>query len=97
MRKWDKKTALVTGLGAAVAAGAGYFATRLFRHRERGDRFAPALKDGAPPGPVGDSGNIRSAGAESMRDPPRHWDKVDEASDESFPASDPSNLRSHVD
>jgi len=24
-----------------------------------------------------------------MRDPPDHWDKVDQASDESFPASDP--------
>jgi hypothetical protein len=24
-----------------------------------------------------------------MRDPPPHWDKVDEASDQSFPASDP--------
>jgi hypothetical protein len=24
-----------------------------------------------------------------MRDPPKHWDKVDEASDESFPTSDP--------
>jgi len=24
-----------------------------------------------------------------MRDPPRRWYKVDEASDESFPASDP--------
>jgi hypothetical protein len=24
-----------------------------------------------------------------MRDPPSDWDKVDEASDESFPASDP--------
>jgi hypothetical protein len=24
-----------------------------------------------------------------MRDPPEHWDEVDEASDESFPASDP--------
>jgi hypothetical protein len=24
-----------------------------------------------------------------MRDPPVDWDKVDEASDESFPASDP--------
>jgi hypothetical protein len=24
-----------------------------------------------------------------MRDPPHHWDAVDEGSDESFPASDP--------
>ena len=31
----------------------------------------------------------RPAGAENMRGPPRQWDKVDEASDESFPASDP--------
>jgi hypothetical protein len=32
---------------------------------------------------------VRSAGPEAMRDPPDHWDKVDQASDESFPASDP--------
>jgi hypothetical protein len=32
---------------------------------------------------------IRPAGPESMRDPPRCWDAVDEAGDESFPASDP--------
>jgi hypothetical protein len=32
---------------------------------------------------------VRPAGPESMRDPPRSWDMVDEASDESFPASDP--------
>lgn len=32
----------------------------------------------------------RSAGPEAMRDGARHdWDRVDEASDESFPASDP--------
>jgi hypothetical protein len=31
----------------------------------------------------------RMAGPESMKHPPRHWDKVDQASDESFPASDP--------
>ena len=32
---------------------------------------------------------VRPAGPESMRDPPKRWDKVDEAEDESFPASDP--------
>jgi hypothetical protein len=34
-------------------------------------------------------GNGRPAGPEAMRYPPSDWDKVDEASDESFPASDP--------
>lgn len=34
-------------------------------------------------------GEARPAGPESMRDPPPQWDAVDEAGDESFPASDP--------
>jgi len=34
-------------------------------------------------------GQIRPAGPENMRDPPKHWDQVDEGLDESFPASDP--------
>jgi hypothetical protein len=34
-------------------------------------------------------GDARPAGPEAMRHPPQQWDKVDEASDESFPASDP--------
>jgi hypothetical protein len=32
---------------------------------------------------------VRPAGPQSTRDDRRGWDKVDEASDESFPASDP--------
>ncbi len=33
---------------------------------------------------------VRDAGPEAMRDPPRRtWDATDQASDESFPASDP--------
>jgi len=32
---------------------------------------------------------VRPAGKDAMRDPPKKWDKVDEESDESFPASDP--------
>lgn len=43
----------------------------------------PKLKDRpAPP-------KVREAGPEAMRDKVRKWDKVDEQSDESFPASDP--------
>ena len=33
--------------------------------------------------------HVRPAGPEAMQDPPVEWDHVDEASDESFPASDP--------
>jgi hypothetical protein len=32
---------------------------------------------------------VRPAGPDAMRDPPKEWDCVDQASDESFPASDP--------
>lgn len=35
-------------------------------------------------------GDVRDSGPEAMRDPPvRKWTNVDEASDQSFPASDP--------
>ena len=39
---------------------------------------------GAPRG-----GSLRPAGPKDMESPPQQWDEVDEASDESFPASDP--------
>lgn len=32
---------------------------------------------------------IRDAGPSQMHNPPKTWDRVDEAVDESFPASDP--------
>ncbi len=39
--------------------------------------------------PIPPEGRIRPAGPDSMHYPPRRWDSVDQASDESFPASDP--------
>jgi hypothetical protein len=48
-----------------------------------------AYKKKPPAALRGDVGEVRPAGPEAMRDPPKEWDKVDEASDESFPASDP--------
>jgi hypothetical protein len=55
------------------------------------DRRSAALRDGASVTGTGSggSGQRRPAGPDAMRDPPDKWDKVDEASDESFPASDP--------
>lgn len=32
---------------------------------------------------------VRDAGPEAMQNPPKKWDGADQASDESFPASDP--------
>ncbi|MGD9980654.1 MAG: hypothetical protein AB7H66_16565 [Hyphomonadaceae bacterium] len=42
-----------------------------------------------PPTPAADIQLIRDAGPEAMENPPKTWDEVDQASDESFPASDP--------
>ena len=45
-----------------------------------------------PVAPVASDANgnyVRTAGRREMAHPPRNWDKVDEAADESFPASDP--------
>lgn len=42
------------------------------------------------PQPAGEAGRAaRDAGPEHMEHPPKSWDRVDQASDESFPASDP--------
>ena len=51
---------------------------------------APAFKDKKKPGPKEADVQIRPAGPEGMRDQPRRkWKPEDQASDESFPASDP--------
>ncbi|MEA3054017.1 MAG: hypothetical protein QOG72_2920 [Sphingomonadales bacterium] len=95
-----RKGALLTGLAAAAAAGLGYVATRLWRRRPAeggGPGSRPAISGTGGHGAVGESGAARSAGPDAMRDPPRDWEKVDQASDESFPASDPPAINPHVD
>jgi hypothetical protein len=51
---------------------------------------AAARRDGRKPGPKDAPVQVRNAGPEAMKDQPPDWDKTDEASDESFPASDSS-------
>lgn len=50
---------------------------------------APAFRHGEQPGPEGADVQVRPAGPDEMADAPEDWDEVDEAVDESFPASDP--------
>lgn len=63
-------------------AGLGYAG---YRYYQKNGQTAPV----AFAGNQGDA-TIRDAGPEAMRsDPSRPWQKVDEESDQSFPASDP--------
>lgn len=56
----------------------------------RGDGEPAFAKEVAAEVPDEAFAKIRPAGAENMRDyDGRPWDEVDQASDESFPASDP--------
>jgi hypothetical protein len=95
---WNRKTSIIAAAGAAVVGlGAALFARRWWRG-DQGERPAPATARGkTAPGPVGQSGGGRSAGPEAMRDPPAEWERTDQASDESFPASDPPAVSPHVD
>ncbi len=51
---------------------------------------AAAMKNGKKPGPKDAPVQVRNAGEEALADKPDNWDEVDEAVDESFPASDAS-------
>lgn len=94
-----RKGATVIGIAAACAAGLGYALSSLMRRRAAGGGgpgARPAISGSGGYGAVGESGAARSAGPEAMRDPPTEWDEADQASDESFPASDPPAVK-HVD
>lgn len=71
-------------LKLAIAAGLGYGICR-YLMRERPAHRA-AFADGEASGEVVD---VRNAGPEAMASGLPDWDKVDQAVDESFPASDP--------
>jgi hypothetical protein len=90
-----KQKLLAAGAAAATGLVAAVF-TRRWR-RGAGDpdaRDAPAhASRSTEPG----HGATRSAGPEAMRDPPEDWDPIDQAADESFPASDPPAVSPHVD
>lgn len=74
----------LTTIAGLIAAGyAGY---RFLANGGHSGRAAFADGQGSASG----FSQVRDAGPQAMRDPPaREWTKVDEYSDESFPASDP--------
>jgi len=68
----------------ATAGAVGYVLYRyLKKEKPAGDRVAFAS------GEATGGHEVRNAGPESMRSDPPQWDHIDEASDESYPASDP--------
>ena len=92
--KINRTTAILATIGAAACGYAAVTAyRRLFGDEARG---APALADDEQHA-AEDFSSTRSAGPDAMRDPPKRWSEVDQASDESFPASDPPPVGSRVD
>ena len=80
----------LVGLGACLAVLAIALSRRRTDAFRQGRHGALAPDEPAANAPRGAFGLVRNAGPESMRDGERgRWDRVDEASDESFPSSDP--------
>ena len=99
LMRWNRTTSIIAAAGAAVVGFGAAIAARRYWIAEREEDVPAAAhsRGKTAPGPVGQSGAARSAGPEAMRDPPEEWEKVDQASDESFPASDPPAVGSKVD
>lgn len=86
-------TAILATIGAAAL---GYAAVTAYRRRSERDPRAAALSE-SEQDIASDASPTRAAGPDAMRDPPKGWSRADQASDESFPASDPSPFGSRVD
>ena len=75
------------GLLRMAALGALGFVGWKYYEKSK-DKSPPAFATGQEPGE--NATKVRDAGPDAMADTPkREWTKEDEASDESFPASDP--------
>jgi len=79
-------------LKLAVVGAAAYGLYRYAQKHNAG--MTPATTTGHAAFATGETSGdnfakVRHAGPEGMRSDPVNWDKADEASDESFPASDP--------
>lgn len=73
-------------LKMAALGALGYAGYKYFEKQKGGSRAAFADGQGADD----NFAQVRDAGPKAMADKPvRDWSKADEASDESFPASDP--------
>ena len=73
-------------LGKMAFAGAAGYLIYKYAMRENDPGHA-AFAPGE--GSRADAPQVRNAGPNAMRSNPKQWDHIDEASDESFPASDP--------
>ena len=73
-------------LKLAALGALGYVAYKYYE--SAADNSPPSFAPGQEPG--GNFAKVRDAGPHAMADAPSHeWTKEDQASDESFPASDP--------
>lgn len=81
-----KEGGIMALLKLAALGALGYVGYKYYEKSR--DRSPPAFAPGQVPGE--NIAKVRDAGPAAMADPPRReWSKEDQASDESFPASDP--------
>lgn len=69
----------------AFASAVAYGLYRYMKKDQQGETRAAFATGESTPGAV----DVRNAGQEAMASDIDEWDKLDQASDESFPASDP--------